>query len=203
MGRPGFLRVYFPLLGLLLVAPLALGEIKKGARRWVITFALFAACAGNICYLAPLVSNAKFFMRQVRKDIQNLPDEVLYTWGGPSFPYELAFPVLSNDPEPRKMKLDPLYLFTYAPFSVAWAEQKAGRGLIHRLCSPEGAPIITSDKRTFLLGSYCLDRLNGHLQTALVYKTPTIVIEQLRCVTTGVTSLKGTSPVTGQGVAQK
>lgn len=180
MGRPGQLRVYVPLVSLLLVAPLVLGKCKEGVRQWVATLTLFVACVGNAYLLMPMALVSKQWTHQVQSDIHGLPAGPIFSWGA-DFPFELAFPVLANDLNSRNIKWYGLNGFTHAPFSVANSEQTAGRGMLERLRTAAGIPIIATQGELGMLHTYCRERLNGQLRVIIAYRTRSLTVQQVRC----------------------
>jgi hypothetical protein len=180
MGRPGALRVYIPLVSLLLVAPLLVGKYREGARQWMTALTLFIACIGNAYLLMPAALVSKQWTQQVQSDIHGLPAGPIVSWGE-DFPFELAFPVLANDLNSRNIKFYGLDSFTHAPFSVASAEQKAGRGILERLRTAAGIPIVASPERIEMLRIYCKERLKGQLRGIIAYQTRSLTVQQVRC----------------------
>jgi hypothetical protein len=180
MGRPGVLRVYVPLVSLLLVAPLAFGKYGEGARQWVAALTLAAACAGSAYLFMPSSLVFKQWTQQVQRDIRGLPSGAIVSWAN-SFPFVFAFPVLANDLNTRNIRLYGLDSFTQAPFSVASAEQMAGRGMIERLQTATGIPIIASPKRLEMLRIYCREHLHGQLRGVITHQTSWLVVQQVRC----------------------
>ena len=183
MGRPGQLRVYVPLMSLLFVAPLISGgKYITSARQWMALPILLAACIANAYLLIPQALISKQWAQQVQRDIHGLPAGPIVIWGG-DFPYELAFPVLANDLNSRKIKFYGLDGFTHAPFSVASTEQTAGREILERLRTT-GIPLIASPERMAMLRIYCREHLNGQLHGFATSQTRSLTIEQVRCETT-------------------
>ena len=180
MGRPGVLRIYVPILGLLLVAPLALEKHKKTILRWMVPLMLFVASAGT----AYMLAQDSWRFRQATQAVQNtligMPAGPIVSWAN-SFPFLLAFPVLANDPNSRNIRLYGLDSFTLAPFSVAYTEQIAGRGMLKRLRTAEGTPIIALPKLMNMLSIYCNEHLNGRLRGFIAYRTPSFSVQQVRC----------------------
>jgi len=125
MGRPGALRVYIPVVSLLLIAPLMAGKCRGHVCQWMAALTLLVACVGNAYLLMPMALSSKQWAQQVQHDIHGLPSGPIVSWGE-DFPYELAFPVLANDLSSRNIRLYGLDSFSQAPFSVASTEQKAG-----------------------------------------------------------------------------
>ncbi len=180
MGRPGILRVYVPLISLLLVSPLVIGNWSEGARRRLAALILLIACIGNTYWLIPTALMHKQWTQQVRNDIRGFPAGPFVSWGE-DFPFELAFPLLADDPIPRNIRFYGLDSFTPAPFSVAYAEEATGRGLVERLKTKTGIPIIASPKRLEFLRTYCEEHLTGQLQRVITYQTSWITVQQVRC----------------------
>lgn len=178
--RPGVFHVNFPLVSLLLVAPLAFGPVK-GIRRWMTLAVLFAACIGNAYVLVPQSEFSKRVMERAQKDARFFPPETLFSWGG-TFPVQLIFPVLSNDLHFRNIRWYSINSFTDAPYSVATADKKAGRGMLDLWRTEKGISVIDSPL-TLRLSAYCQERCHGHLQGATIRKMPIISVQRIRCVT--------------------
>lgn len=183
MGRPGILRVYIPLVSLLFVFPLVVGKYREGIRPWMVTVTLLLAWVGSAYLYIPAALVSKQWTQQVRNDIQGLPVGPIVIWGGGEFPFELAFPVLAHDFNSRNIKFYGLDSFTLAPFSVASTEQQAGRGLLERLQTEPGVPIIASPKTLGMLRIYCSERLKGQLRGLSTYQSRSLTVRQVRCTT--------------------
>jgi hypothetical protein len=181
MGRPGMLRIYIPLVSLLLVAPFVVEKYKQTAPQWLIALALFGVCVGNFYVLVPKILSANQWMQKIQTDIQGIPDEPIISWGN-TFPVELVYPVLANNSHARNIKLYGLDSFTYAPFSVANSEQILGRGMLGRLQTTEGIPIMTTPKQIETLRIYCSEHLNGRLHEMIRQQTSWLVVRQVRCL---------------------
>ena len=178
--RPGVFHVNFPLVSLLLVAPLAFEPIK-GIRRWIAPAVLLAACIGNAYVLIPQSEFSKRVMERAQKDARFFPPETLFSWGG-TFPVQLIFPVLSNDLHFRNIRWYSINSFTDAPYSVATADRKAGRGMLDLWRTEKGISVIESPL-TLNLSTYCQERCHGRLQGATIRRMPIISVQQIRCVT--------------------
>jgi MFS family permease len=179
-GRPGVLRVYVPLVSLLLVAPLVIEGSKEGVHQWMTVLMLLLACIGNASLLIPEAWNSERVVQLVQKDIKDLPAEPIVSWGD-AFPFEFSFPVLSTDTNPRDILLYSLGGFTHAPFSLSSAEQRAGRGMIERLRTPEGVPIIASQQSLELLRMYCRERLNAQFRESAMHQAPLVSVQRVWC----------------------
>jgi hypothetical protein len=180
MGRPGIVRVYVPLMSLLLVAPLMVGKYEKGVRQWMAKLMLFLACIGHAYLLLPAALVYKQLSQQAQGDVHGLPAGLIVSWAN-SFPFVFAFPVLANDLSARNIMFYGLDSFTQAPFSVASTEQTAGRGMVEQLRTTAGIPIMASPRRLEMLRIYCEERLNGQLRVIIAYQAPSLTVQQVQC----------------------
>jgi len=181
-GRPAVVRVYVPLASLLRVAPLVVGEDGGVFRRWVAILTLAVAWVGNAYGLLPQARESAQQVREFQRDIRGVPPQTIVNWAN-SVRHELVFPVLARDPRIRAIRLYDVSAFTFAPFSVATAERAAGRGVIERLRTGEGIPMFTPYGYMWeWLRIYCGERLNGQLEGMFTYKSPSLYVQQVRCV---------------------
>ncbi len=159
LGCPGVLRVYIPVMSLLLIAPLlAQGILRQRLVQGVIVVAVFfnTTAVFSESRAAQLVSD------QIRQDLQGFPNKTVVVWGA-VFPFEAAYPVLRQFDSALAYRLYALGVFTHAPFSVAYGEQVTGQGMIDRLTSQSGIPIAANEQRFSFLTIYCRERLGGVL----------------------------------------
>ena len=167
LGRPGVLRVYVPVVSLLLVAPfLVSGKGRDAARgnihRHLSKVVLVAAAVFNAVTVFPESRTTQLFSDQIQEDLKNFPDHAVVVWGA-VFPFEALYPVFMKSDSIRAYNLYGLGVFTHAPFSLANSEEMAGRGLITQLVSKNGVPIIAGARSFELLSIYCKERLGGIL----------------------------------------
>ena len=108
------------------------------------------------------------------------PSEVVVDWGV-GLPIEYVFAPLANDPRTREMRLLALGALTYAPFSVAYNEEQAGRGFVDRIRSPQGVLIIAGRGRIAAIAQWCAERFSGKLQTVAEKPPPLTEIQRVRC----------------------
>jgi hypothetical protein len=162
LGRPGILRVYVPLACLLLLAPILTegiaGRHRSLATGGLLLGAVFAAYSVVVEQNAHQLSDG-----QMRPDMAAFPSDPIVIWGS-AFPYQAAYPVLGGAGPERSNRLYALGAFTVAPFTVASVEERAGRGLVRRLLSPDGVPIIADGQRRTSLQVYCEQHWHGRLK---------------------------------------
>lgn len=78
-------------------------------------------------------------------------------WGA-SLPFEQMYPALTRSADTIDSGIYGLGVFTFAPFSVPTADERDGKGMIVRLLSEQGVPIIATLGHLALLKTYCLER---------------------------------------------
>ena len=177
LGRPGIIRVYIPVLFLLLIAPLlAHGILPRRLSQGVIV----AATVFNTIAVLSESKTAQLVSEQIRRDLNGFPQETVVAWGG-VFPFEAAYPVLRQSDSALAYRLYPLGVFTHAPFSLAYAEQAAGRGMIDRLTSQSGIPIVANEQRFGLLSIYCEEHFGGILQELGSHQYGQLHVSRRRC----------------------
>lgn len=184
LGRPGVLRVYIPVISLLLIAPLLVSGAGKGLqgflRRRLVQGALVIFVFSNTTAVFSESRSSHLVAEQIRENLQGFPNDVVVVWGG-LFPYEAVYPVLRKVDVPLAYRLYALGVFTHAPFSVAYREQVLGRGMIDRLTSQGGIPIVANEQRFDLLNIYCKERLGGVLDELAAQEYGQVVVSWRRC----------------------
>lgn len=171
MGRPGVLRVYVPLVSLLLIAPFISYKLQLTGqttwRRWLETGLLFLAAIPATSAVFAESNQSQLVSGQVRIDLENFPRHPVIVWGA-AFPFEAAYPVLRIPPQVKSFQLYGLGVFTLAPFSVPYAEALFDRGMVPWLLSDSGADIFSNGSPIGLLEAYCIEHHHG---TRLVKNT--------------------------------
>lgn len=181
LGRPGVLRVYIPLVSLLLLASL----LKTYPSTWrfrqgIATVLVVAMLILNTHKVFSVSQTTSVVETQIREELSVLPRYPVVIWGG-VFPFEAMYPVLDRTAPATSHRFYVLGAFSLAPFSVVTAEEKAGRGIKARLLTNDGVPIIASEKRFGLLQTYCQERLQGELKELSVQQYKYIQVSWRRC----------------------
>ena len=161
LGRPGVLHVYVPLICLLLVAPFLIGKIS-GWRKNLSTSILLVAALANASYVFAESKRFSFDSRQVRTDMATFPSIPVVIWGA-TFPYDAVYAVLGASSSAMSYQHIGLGTSTLAPFTVAYTEQKAGRGFANLFTQNGGIPIMAYPAYIKMLDTYCKERLHGKL----------------------------------------
>ena len=162
LGRPGILRVYVPPISLLAVAPF-LGD--KAFRPLRPLAGLLLATAATIDGAAAIENSKNFELAAIedRRKFAAFPTKPVVIWGA-SFPFERICSVLGASPAAMTYSLYGLGVSTWAPFSVAFAEQKRQRGVVDRLRHSTGMPFLANEMEYVFSGKYCSDHYGGSLK---------------------------------------
>ena len=179
LGRPGVLRVYVPLLSLLLVAPFLIGQVS-GWRNHLSVGVLLVAAAVNAFHVFHDSKTYQIAAEQTRKELSTLPNYPIVVWGD-AFPYESVYPVLGASSSAMSYQHYGLGTSTLAPFTVAYAEQKAGRGMMVLLTKERGIPIMVYPAYLQMLEIYCKERIHGQLREVSNKQYGAIEVSQRRC----------------------
>jgi len=179
LGRPGVLRVYIPLLTLLLLLSFTFGAFVSRPRRAAAILTLMVACLVSgkaLIREAGVSDDALLAARTSPYATQNL----LVSWGS-GLPIEYLFPVLATNPSDRQTRILGLGVFTHAPFSNASVEERSGTGFVSRLRSAEGIMIAAAKSELRLLGTYCAEHYKARLKTNVVYETSLWSVTNATC----------------------
>lgn len=185
-GRPGVIRVYIPVITLLLLAPLLLQQFQRDVditrSRWQRALPLALIFTTLWSTYAVVSESRTLGLRydKVRNALKNFPTEPVVVWGG-SFPFEAVYSVLSVEPEARAYQLYGLGVMTWAPYSHAAVEHHAGRGLVERIVSPDGIPFVANKGAINLLEQYCGEHRDGVLQETKRKRFGRLVVSWRRC----------------------
>ncbi len=180
-GRSGpLVRVYVPLLSLLVIAPLVWSRLSQRRTAVVLTI-LIAAAALNGYRVIKQSLGKQQQAASLRRDLAGFPTQPVVIWGA-TFPFELVYPVLGPTPTTQSYQLHGLGVFTLAPFSVAYAQELAGNGFITRLRSAEGLHLIATQRQVSLLATYCKEHLAGELKSLPTPPLGALPVSRQRCL---------------------
>ncbi|MCL1825329.1 MAG: hypothetical protein FWG26_05205 [Betaproteobacteria bacterium] len=119
IGRPGRLRMYFPIAVVILLCPLILAcfdKLKSKNTLLIVSISSFVCCLFAIKYMHDIAIYNTLWSRQVRQDIKNLPvNEPIFSWGA-AFPFEAAYPLFGNWQEFQRYDVRLFGGYTSAPF---------------------------------------------------------------------------------------
>lgn len=166
IGRPAILRVYIPLISILVVAPFLVQRAGRASfylSRWALMLMACLAVVNSFCLISDF-EQIKRNAENVTGDLSRLPVHSVVVWGA-ALPYELAYPVLHMPRALAGLQLYGLGVGTLAPVSTAYADEKAGHGLLMMLSGKDGVPLIAEADHIAYLGAYCAEHLQGRLVT--------------------------------------
>ncbi len=158
-GRGAIVHVDIPPLDVLcltgLVSLQTSNKPRSAAAVGILVLSLLLTCRESLGYL-----DSSTRIRDAQIDVAGWPSEVVVDWGV-GVPLEHIFAPLANDPRTREMRLFALGTLTYAPFSVAYNEEQAGRGFVERVRSRQGVLMIAGPSRITALAEWCTERFDG------------------------------------------
>jgi len=161
MRRPGIIRVYVPMVGLLLIAPLLDGNIAGWRNRLTIGVLLVAALV-NSKQLFSESRSLQIAGEQTRKTLSGFPHSPVVIWGA-TFPYDAVYLVVRAPSSAMSYQHYGMGTSTLAPFTLAYAESKAGRGVATLLAEGKQVSIMASPPYVVMLEKYCGEHLHGQL----------------------------------------
>ncbi|MGN6233937.1 MAG: hypothetical protein ACTHNZ_22600, partial [Trinickia sp.] len=173
IGRPAIMRVYIPLVSMLVVAPFLVKGSKQAFShfsRSTLLVVLFLMTL-NSFFLISDFEEIKQNSEDVTEALARLPERAVVIWGA-ALPYQFAYSVFHMPHALMDLKIYGLGVITLAPVSTAYADEKAGRGLLTMLSEKEGVPLISVPGQIDLLRGYCAEHLQGNFQvlSALHFK---------------------------------
>lgn len=179
LGRPAVLRVYVPLVCLLLIAPFFRNQLSTWRNR-LETSTLLVVAILNVSHVFSESKLLEATAIETRKGLANFPSDTVIVWGS-KFPFEENYPVLGSSSSAMSYRLYSLGALTWAPFTRSFIEQKLGRSMIDLLVKETGIPIVAYDQSLKYLEIYCKERLHGQLKELSIKTYGTVVISQRRC----------------------
>lgn len=179
LGRPGVLHVYVPVISLLLIVPFLNGSFSSWRNYLCMILLLLAALLNTF----NIVSESK--LRQItaanaRAAYANFPSFPVVVWGG-AFPYEFIYPVLGASTSAMSYKHYGLGTSTLAPFTLAYAKQKEGFGVIGTLFQENGVSIFADNNYLKMLSIYCKEHFSGKLEEIKSTSYGMVSLSQQRC----------------------
>jgi hypothetical protein len=179
VGRSNTARVYIPLFSLLIVIPCAAASLQSRWRYAAVVCILLVGGLINTRQLKEDVAASDSSLLQARPG-KFVSRESTVVWGG-SLPFEYVFPVFTREADLRDTRIYGLGVFTLAPFSVPTADERAGKGMLARLQSETGVPLIADSHLHSLLNIYCIEHYGTPLRLSLVKKMELWTVMNASC----------------------
>jgi len=150
-GRPWAQRVYYPLVGSILVLTLMGGRIRSAGRE-----ILTAAAGIALVFVAAMTQTANAGMirneARIAEDFTRLDEGRLYIVWGAVLDYEAAYPVFVSAVKAKNYRWFALGAFSPAPYAKAQWREEGCRGLMDCLLNGSSPPIMANDELMTLLG---------------------------------------------------
>ncbi|MCA6121856.1 hypothetical protein J6500_08070 [Bradyrhizobium sp. WSM 1704] len=181
VGRPDTARVYIPLFSLVIAISCATGYARSHWRYAASVCILLAAALLNARELAAETAESDRMVQLSAGKFVSPQSTVV--WGA-SLPYQFVFPVLTRASELRDARIYGLGVLTSAPFSVPVADERAGNGMLIRLRSEAGIPLIASEGERSMLNTYCVEHFGSPLRLVQLTKTELWTVMNASCAPT-------------------
>jgi hypothetical protein len=178
-GRAGVVRVYVPLFTLLIVISCARFMPQTRWRHFAVVSALLVGALVNASQLWSEATESDRKVRQATAE-RFFSKQSILIWGA-SFPFESAFSVFTRRENVQNTRIYGLGVFTLAPFSVASEDERTNRGLLARLRSEAGVPLIATSYYESLLDTYCDEHYGTRLRLTASAKTSLWEIKNASC----------------------
>ncbi len=179
LGRPSVLRVYVPIVALLLIVPFFTKEPKRWVQ-WSVFFILLLASYSNFA-IRRHSENRKIESDKVIEGLKNFPTETVFLWGE-NFPYEWVYPMVNLSKQATKFRIYGLICFPYAPPLVQTIEMKNRCSMIDRLLSKEGILLMADQNRLQMLAVYCEEHLKGQLFLLSTHQYGYVRLYHIQCI---------------------
>lgn len=188
IGRVVPLRVYYPVLALLLffVLLFGLGKATDRLRRTLVSLAVVGLGAYGVYNTLAIQFEADRLGRMLKVDFGNLSGGPLVTWVN-RFRYEFVYSPLERTAHRQDVALYALGSSIYAPTSKAYKfESMPGGGFIDRFLSPAGVDFVgiygnEVKGRNASLAIYCAERHGGTLVTRPVTRMRALSVVNVTC----------------------
>lgn len=188
IGRVVPLRVYYPVLALLLffVLLFGLGKATDRLRRTLVGLAVVGLGAYGVYNTLAIQFEADRLGRMLKVDFGNLSGGPLVTWVN-RFRYEFVYSPLERTAHRQDVALYALGSSIYAPTSKAYKfESMPGGGFIDRFLSPAGIDFVgiygnEVKGRNASMEIYCAERHGGTLVTRPVSRMRALSVINVTC----------------------
>ncbi|MHA6646002.1 hypothetical protein [Mesorhizobium sp. A623] len=182
VGANAHSRVIFAVLALLLLMSLALSSRDNKFQIKFISVIMLSVFVYNFYLLLPIASISASRVATAQRLIASFGKETTFVWGG-ALDFQATFPFKISPGEIKSYPpLFALGVMTYAPFSVAPVEERAGRGFLEQLRSVDGLRIIVNDDNVSLLRKYCEEHFNVTLQILDSLRKEPTYLRTLKCL---------------------
>ena len=180
-GRPGILRVYFPLSCLILAATVLC--LAKTTQVWRQVAGICILAVSNVLNLALLTPEAKassLAIEEMKLDVSGTGIANVVAWGA-AIKYEYIYPGFSRGNPAANLRIYSLGSLTLAPYAVAAQDEGAGRGFLELLRSRNGILMVAGPHHITMLSAYCKEHLKSDLRTIVTYSGTHLRVQRVVC----------------------
>lgn len=183
LGRPGILRIYYPLATLLCLAPFVYYS------SWEKSFTKLYVAAASVLVVfvsfnVAVFNNKDILSKEVRAEYANLPTDEVFVVGA-QLPFEALYPVLGTNEYLENLEIYWSASFLNAPFSNhTVSSAQAGENYFkQRLQSDTGLYLMADSRHLRLLSIYCKEHLSRSLNVheEITFKTLGRQLQRVSC----------------------
>jgi hypothetical protein len=179
VGRPDTPRVYIPLFSLLITFCCATEFLQSHWRYAATICTLLAGGLLNTGYLSGEAAESGTLLKQAGPG-KFISRQSTVVWGA-DLPFQYIFPVLMRKTDLHDTRIYGLGVLTLAPFSVPTADERAGNGMLARLRSEAGIPLVADGHDQSLLNTYCIEHYGSPLRLTPLTKTELWTVMNASC----------------------
>lgn len=183
LGRPGVIRVYVPLMALLVLIPLLLKPNfnKSELSSFMIPVLGIAIFLQLVYYKKDSTDYKNFF--EFRNAVTSYNGEPFYVWGG-NFPYEKIYPVLNLPQDLLDLKILGMNTSTFSPYSNINRVLNFKNNFSKQIVSSKGVLMYEiSTDRMELLNFYCKAHMQGKsVQVETYIEQAGFKLNRYRCI---------------------
>lgn len=186
-GRPGAIRVYYPVIALLLACALILPGRRiipiPSALAWpplpFVKAGLMAALVAlNCAILYPTAKQNNLLDSYARRDLPYFDGELIYIWGA-AMEFDRFYPLWTSPKQPSNLYA--LGVSSFAPYAVPFQAVGTGNDLYSRLKNGLETPFIGYDELWTHIDTFCQERFGTHLQRSDYEVGMLVHIQKISC----------------------
>jgi hypothetical protein len=177
LGRPGIMRVYLPVMLLLVILPLVMADLR-GSRKWIFGISITAAALTNMWFHIGIHRETAHADDRARMTKLLLDRGEVVAWGA-GLPFESLFPVFGSRPD---LRLFSLGAFAPAPTVRSRIEHSAGNGIAARMMVGQPIPVAAAVGTVDGWSAYCREHLSRQPEVEMVGQfSAHLVLSIFRC----------------------
>jgi len=188
LGRGHVLRVYYPVLSMLLVYGwfYACGKWRNSSVYILLMCLVVLTNALNYKYWYGRYSKNVALYDELSDEIDSLIDlslssgEPIAAWAQ-ALPYKIVYRINSGRENVEKIKLLGFGVSIITPLSYEYYDRSLGKGILYRYQSQNGVLLAASEKQKRFLSQYCVERLKGKPEFKSILASPKLNLSRASC----------------------